>query len=179
MKRKQMRNYRLKHYDATAAWSAWNSARDRGARVPEGTPIVDVVTATIPIYREARELSRATGERWEVDHIVPIQRGGLHAVHNLQVVRRSFNSAKRRLTNDEVLEAVIAGEWQHDIGPEVLKIAKDHLVELVDDREEQDSLEALAAQGFLHRVETDPTYQPSIETIQAVFERLQGNLTVH
>jgi hypothetical protein len=127
----------------------------------------------------AATLSEVTGARHEVDHILPINRGSLHALDNLQVVSRSFNSAKRRLTNDGVLEAVIAGEWHHDIGPEVLRIAKDRLEELIEDREETDSLEALAAQGFLHRLEGDPEYRPSMETIQAVFERLQSEHTVH
>ncbi|MGO4526805.1 HNH endonuclease [Microvirga sp. 2MCAF35] len=179
MRRKQMRNYRLKNADASVAWSAWNSARSRGARVPEGAVIADVVRSTIPLYCEARELSKATGIRHEVDHILPIQRGGLHSPENLQVVRRSFNAAKRRLTNDEVLEAVIDGEWQYDVGPEVLRITKVRLEELIEDHEEPDSLGVLTAQGFLHRIETGTAYQPSLETIQAVFERLQGSLTVH
>ena len=147
--------------------------------MPEGVAIVDVVRATIPLYREARELSKASGIRHEVDHILPIQRGGLHAPDNLQIVSRAFNVAKRRLTNDEVLEAVIAGEWQYDIGPEVLRIAKDRLDEIIEDHEEPDSLGVLAAQGFLHRIETDSAYLPSLETIQAIFERLQSAPSIH
>lgn len=174
-----MRSYRIKNLDLMAAWAAWNSARSRGARVPEGVAIADVVKATIPLYRKARELSEVTGTRHEVDHIIPINRGGLHAPENLQVVSRSFNSAKRHLTNDEVLEAVISGEWRFGVSPEVLRITKDRLEELIADHEGPDSLGVLAAQGFLHRIGSDPTYQPSIETIQAVFERLQGEPTIH
>jgi len=171
--------YRAKNIDLMASWAGWCHARDRGARVPEGVTIADVVKATVPLYRQARELSHTTGQRFEVDHIVPIQRGGLHAPDNLQVVSRSFNSAKRHLTNDEVLEAVISGEWRFGVSPEVLRITKDRLEELIADHEEPDSLGVLAAQGFLHRIGSDPTYQPSIETIQAVFERLQGEPTIH
>lgn len=178
-KRKQMRAYRAARTDEMAAWAAWNSARSRGATVPEGVAIAEVVKATIPLYRKSRMLSEATGIRHEVDHIVPINRGGIHALENLQIVSRTFNAAKRYRTNNEVLAEVIAGEWRFGVSPELLKIAKDHLEELIENHEELDSVGILAAQGFIHRIEVDPDYRPSLEVIRAVFERLQGEHRTH
>lgn len=49
------------------------------------------------IYKKARSLTRSTGIRYSVDHIVPLQGVnvcGLHASWNLQVMKLSDNIAK-------------------------------------------------------------------------------------
>lgn len=57
------------------------------------------------LHREATKRDRETGERWDIDHIVPIigpyskELGGrivcgLHNEHNLQIMRRVDNGAK-------------------------------------------------------------------------------------
>ena len=48
-------------------------------------------------YRLARARSRATGIKWEVDHIVPLKSPivcGLHVEHNLQVIPAVLNRSK-------------------------------------------------------------------------------------
>ena len=36
-----------------------------------------------------------TGYAWSVDHMIPLERGGAHAWHNIQVIPASLNSWKR------------------------------------------------------------------------------------
>ena len=51
------------------------------------------------VFDEAVEACRRreamTGYRWEIDHMIPLARGGAHAWHNLQVIPYSLNSWKR------------------------------------------------------------------------------------
>ena len=46
------------------------------------------------LYEIARNATKLFGYGWEVDHIVPLNKGGLHKLSNLQVVPGSWNSAK-------------------------------------------------------------------------------------
>ena len=48
----------------------------------------------IEAYRLAKERSMIFGYQWEVDHIVPVSRGGLSVAGNLQVVPASWNRKK-------------------------------------------------------------------------------------
>ncbi len=59
---------------------------------------------TIPVYVEARRLTKATSVRYEVDHAVPLRGlapdgmhvvSGLHCAANLQVITTKDNIAKR------------------------------------------------------------------------------------
>ena len=46
------------------------------------------------LYTIAKYASKLFGYGWEVDHIVPLNKGGLHKLSNLQVVPMSWNRAK-------------------------------------------------------------------------------------
>ncbi len=46
------------------------------------------------IYEECRRLSVETGVPHEVDHIIPIAKGGLHHQDNLQILTMSENRKK-------------------------------------------------------------------------------------
>ena len=47
------------------------------------------------LYTIAKDASKLFGYDWAVDHIVPLNKGGLHKLSNLQVVPATWNSAKR------------------------------------------------------------------------------------
>jgi len=47
------------------------------------------------LYTIAQEASVTTGYNWEVDHVVPLSKGGLHTLNNLQVVPATWNRSKK------------------------------------------------------------------------------------
>jgi len=48
----------------------------------------------LKFYEEAERLTKETGIKYSVDHIIPISKGGLHHQDNLQVITLSENSRK-------------------------------------------------------------------------------------
>ena len=52
------------------------------------------------IYQTARDATINTGYAWEVDHIVPLSKGGLHTLNNLQVVPATWNRSKNNKNCD-------------------------------------------------------------------------------
>lgn len=46
------------------------------------------------MYTMSIILSKSTGERYEVDHIHPVSKGGLHTFENLQILSKADNRAK-------------------------------------------------------------------------------------
>lgn len=105
IERKRLYNasYSKLHYAANksaylAKFLARRIARDRA--VPPWANLKRIVA----IYKRAKELSLATGERYEVDHIVPLKGKtvcGLHCEANLRIVKRYENRKKHnRLLED-------------------------------------------------------------------------------
>ena len=52
------------------------------------------------LYTIAKDATKLFGYNWEVDHIVPLNKAGLHKLSNLQVVPTSWNRAKRDRNSD-------------------------------------------------------------------------------
>ena len=46
------------------------------------------------LYAIAKDATKLFGYTWEVDHIVPLAKGGLHKLSNLQVVPMTWNRSK-------------------------------------------------------------------------------------
>jgi len=60
----------------------------------------------VEIYKEARKITRITGIKYEVDHIIPLQNKnvcGLHTEENLQIITRSQNRKKSNKIKGELL----------------------------------------------------------------------------
>jgi 5-methylcytosine-specific restriction endonuclease McrA len=104
--RKYIRRWRERHPERKAAelarhrernpdWWAASAGHDRvrkeypSAIVPGITP-----TDTMAFYANARCLTRQTGIPHEVDHIIPLSRGGRHEPSNLQVLTLVANRRK-------------------------------------------------------------------------------------
>jgi 5-methylcytosine-specific restriction endonuclease McrA len=83
------------------AWSDANPDRSaaikgKEAAIRRGGSVSDIydLELCIPFYEEARRLSRETGVKHHVDHIIPIAKGGLHCQENLQVLTATENMSK-------------------------------------------------------------------------------------
>ena len=84
------KEWRENNPDLFAAYLGKSTSCQRGAVVSD---IYDVHEC-VPFYAEARRLTRETGVRHEVDHIVPISKGGLHCQTNMQVLTKAENRRK-------------------------------------------------------------------------------------
>jgi len=81
----------------------------RNAAKRQATPVWADQVAIQAFYREASRLTRETGTRHEVDHIVPLVSRivcGLHVEHNLQILT-SFENKRKRNHH----EALLAGAF--------------------------------------------------------------------
>ena len=56
-------------------------------------------------------------EGYEVDHIIPLSRGGAHSIHNLQYMLKQANMRKHMLTNEEWIEKCKIKGWDTGILP--------------------------------------------------------------
>lgn len=61
------------------------------------------------IYEKSIQITIETGVEHQVDHILPMSRGGLHHPDNLQVVTKAYNLAKKDLTEFEFAESLRTG----------------------------------------------------------------------
>jgi 5-methylcytosine-specific restriction endonuclease McrA len=95
------------------AWSSNNPGKTnaisakRRARKRKLTPAEIDSQKISKFYEEAQLLSRAIGIPFQVDHVVPLDKGGLHSEYNLRVISRSENCSKltKDPTEDELLLA--------------------------------------------------------------------------
>lgn len=74
--------------------SDWYKGKTRFQILKIATPIWANKKSIKSIYKTAQMLSIETGDRYEVDHVIPIKSGivcGLHVETNLEVVKRSKN----------------------------------------------------------------------------------------
>jgi 5-methylcytosine-specific restriction endonuclease McrA len=71
-----------------------NNASVRRARVRNQLPETADFDKIKEIYSECRRISEETGIPHEVDHIIPIAKGGLHHQDNLQIITRELNRSK-------------------------------------------------------------------------------------
>jgi 5-methylcytosine-specific restriction endonuclease McrA len=72
------------------------SCADRRTRLQNQSPVLSSMERLMVAnyYSEAKRLTELTGVTHEVDHIIPLCQGGLHAPWNLQVLTQSDNRSK-------------------------------------------------------------------------------------
>jgi len=87
------RNGYRKHYDKNPEYYA--AKTDRRRRGMRDWPCSEVEKLMIKYrYQDARRLSRETGVKYHVDHIIPLAKGGPHLPWNLQVITKDENLSK-------------------------------------------------------------------------------------
>jgi len=70
------------------------SSSNRRARVRNQLPDTADFEKIKEIYSDCRRISEETGIPHEVDHIIPISKGGMHHQDNLQIITRELNRKK-------------------------------------------------------------------------------------
>jgi len=76
--------------DRSAAIKGKEAAIRRGGSVAESY----ILDLCVPFYTESRRLTREAGIRYDVDHVIPLSKGGLHCQSNLQVLTQRENVQK-------------------------------------------------------------------------------------
>ena len=99
--RNKKKHQRLKAKDPAKfiAYSANRRARKKEL-YPEDADFKEIEK----FYQEAKRLTEVTGIPHEVDHIIPLSRGGLHHQDNLQILTRRENRMKHDKTQEEFEE---------------------------------------------------------------------------
>jgi hypothetical protein len=88
----------------------WN-AQKRKEALQAATPLWADREAIAALYAEARRLSAATGVKYEVDHIIPLQGKnvcGLHVSWNLRVITKTANARKHAAFGDKDVAGFLA-----------------------------------------------------------------------
>ena len=97
----KVKAWREANPDKVKAWREANPDRyaallGKGLAIRRGGSVSDTydLELCIAFYSESRRLTRETGTPHEVDHIIPIAKGGLHCQTNLQVLTAKENREK-------------------------------------------------------------------------------------
>lgn len=109
--RQKLKNWRSKNYDK---WrESWlspegrpyrnaKSAKRRASKVNQ-TPDDADLKLIQEIYQKCKKISEETGIPHEVDHIIPISKGGLHHQDNLQIITAKENRMKgAKILNESI-----------------------------------------------------------------------------
>lgn len=102
--RKAVRKWQKKNLDKEAAKVAKYSANKKQA-VPSWVDNVEL-SRIKSLYKEARRLTKLTGNRHEIDHIVPLNSDivcGLHTLHNLRICTKEENLKK----SNRIIEDIV------------------------------------------------------------------------
>ena len=83
--------YRAENRDKCNALTAKYRARKFGATIYMTKEDRAKINS---LYAIAKDATKLFGYTWEVDHIVPLAKGGLHKLSNLQVVPMAWNRSK-------------------------------------------------------------------------------------
>jgi hypothetical protein len=100
--RKKLQNWRKNNYDKyQQQWLNEESKIKsddrqgrRRARVRNQIPDDADFDKIRKIYQRCKQMCEETGIEYEVDHIIPIAKGGLHHQDNLQIITKSENRSK-------------------------------------------------------------------------------------
>jgi 5-methylcytosine-specific restriction endonuclease McrA len=91
---RKWRSENSEHYQVyQRAYHAWY---DRARRSKQILAIPDDANhhAILACYRQAKRLTAITGQKYQVDHLMPLSKGGPHHENNLVVMRADFNKRK-------------------------------------------------------------------------------------
>lgn len=85
------RRWQLANPDHHRASQALHNALERGSHIPSNMTNSEIIAETRDLYAKAVRLTKTTGIKHEVDHVIPIGFGGLHCSANLEIVTKEEN----------------------------------------------------------------------------------------
>ena len=100
--KEKLKNWRKNNYDKyQQQWLDPDKKPQRNARAAKRraskrnqTPVDSDLDLIRKIYEDCKQISDSTGVLHEVDHIIPIAKGGLHHQDNLQIITKTENRQK-------------------------------------------------------------------------------------
>ena len=104
---KRLRRWRVNNPDKSAeqwrrtdkAYNAEKSMRYRATKMNQTPELTQQEKYDImKVYKLAKKLTEETGVKHEVDHIMPLSKGGIHHPYNLQVLTKYENQSKGNRT---------------------------------------------------------------------------------
>ncbi len=99
----------------TLAYNNERGMRRYALKLKQTPPLTEAEKKKINFYYF---ISQLLGSKWQVDHIVPLTKGGLHHPDNLQVVTKKYNLKKnskenfRKPTETEYIEIKTRGDYE-------------------------------------------------------------------
>ena len=111
-KRKYYERNRERCCERTRAWREANPDKNlalkatRRARKLAALDSTASQTAIAALHAEAKMAEAFMGQRFAVDHVVPLSRGGKHHEDNLRVLPARLNSVKHARLDSEITDAV-------------------------------------------------------------------------
>ena len=89
------KQYRKENAAKIYAQDSAHHARSKGAAMP----VSEIEKLMVKyLYEDARRITRETGVKHEVDHIIPLSKGGPHLPWNLRVITAKENRKKYNKT---------------------------------------------------------------------------------
>lgn len=95
--RKRRESWKSKNPELIAFYRARRRERTKVGKLPR-----DVREKMLNIYRQCRLISKETGIKHHVDHIIPLARGGAHHPDNLQIITATENHRKHAKLPEEM-----------------------------------------------------------------------------
>ena len=101
----------------TKAYRTQHSMKYRATKKNQ-TPLDADLEKIAYIYQICETINQMSEERYEVDHIRPISKGGLHHQDNLQILKASLNNKKRAKITDEY-KGITLKDLEKNIGADI------------------------------------------------------------
>lgn len=112
----RIKTTRKAYYEANKDYFLAKAARRKALKIPALLPTTDNELIK-KLYKQRAEMSKKHGEKYHVDHIIPLSIGGAHHQDNMRVI-----TAKENLEKNDKYAPELGGVWaDNDLARETKK----------------------------------------------------------